>query len=365
MDRKKFGIAYSITGNYVKKTLPSLLSVLDNNANCEEETQVDIKVFFYIQNIDTNELKCLEDLCDKYKVPLEVIDSQECIDALERAGDVAYNDSLVIDLYVVAPSRLDVDYNVLFLQSDVVLNHGKSLYDMAVYDFNNGKKSCASTIDLQSSPMIKGVIPLKSDEHLFNDGVFLTSPRLYKEHHTFEQYAESVKEKGWKFYPYWNVLRSGYGLRNELCVLPIKYQIYPAQKMMKISQWIKIFGLKKADYYKKDEIENALEDPIFIHYINFIVKKPWNRDIPFNYRKERAWPYQEIWNHYADKLGIREELLENWEKTPTEKIKRIFYAFIRPVYVLLCTYFYKKEVKNRNSIINSLTENDRYKITGK
>lgn len=362
MSRPKLGIAYSVTGNYVKKTLPSLLSVLESNARCEEEKQVDICVFFYIQDIEQKSVDCLKKLCDKYKVPVEVFDSQECIDALEHAGDVAYNDSLVIDLYVVAPQRLDVDYNVLFLQSDVVLNHGKNLYELAIYDFEKGKKSCASTIDLQSSPMIKEVIPLGGDQHLFNDGVFLTSPKLYREHHTFEKYAESVKEKGWKFYPYWNVLRSGYGLRDELCVLPLAYQVYPAQYMLKVSQWIKMFGLEKADYYTKDEIERALENPIFIHYVNFIVKKPWHKDLPASYRKEKVWPYQEVWNCYADMLGMREELLESWNKTKTEKMKRFFYDHLRWLYVLLCTYFYKKEVRKRNGIIRNLSDSDYIKI---
>ena len=54
MGRPKLGIAYSVTGNYVKKTLPSLLSVLENNARCEEEKQVDICVFFTFRILSRN-----------------------------------------------------------------------------------------------------------------------------------------------------------------------------------------------------------------------------------------------------------------------------------------------------------------------
>lgn len=359
MSVPKLGLAYSITGNYVEKTLPSLLSVLENNRNCEEGQKVELYVFFYILNIEKGPIAGLKALCDKYGVPLQVIDSQECVDVLEKAGDEAYNDSLVIDLYVVAPSLLEVDYNVLFLQSDVVLNKGKSLYDLATYDFENGRKSCASTIDMQSSPMIKDVIPMPSDQHLFNDGVFLTSPKLYREHKTFEKYAESVKERGWKFYPYWNVLRSGYGLRDELCVLPMEYQVYPAQKMLTIKQWQYIFGLRRADYYSADEIKKALEDPVFIHYINFIVKKPWTRDLPKQYKKQGYWPYQDIWLYYADILENKNAMWEKWDKTKTEKIKRFFFDYFRGFYVLLCAFFYAKDVKRRNNIIRNLTEEDR------
>lgn len=359
MNQLQLGIAYSITGNYVLKTLPSLLSVLENNKNCPKSMQVDLKVFFYIMNIDDLQVGKLKKVCDSYGVEVQIFDSAPYIDALEKAGDEAYNDSLVIDLYVIAPSILQVKYNVLFLQSDVVMNHGCSLLDLAKYDFDAGKKSCASTIDLQSSPIIKGIMPLLRNQHLFNDGVFLTSPKLYKEHDTFGQYIESVKERGWKFYPYWNVLRSGYGLRNELCILPVKYQIYPAQRMLKVSQWKKIFDLKDTEYYTDAELEEALENPIFIHYINFIVKKPWNNDIPREYKKQGYWPYQDIWIYYADLLGNREELVEPWDMTFIEKIKRFFFDYFRWLYIPLCTYYYKKEVFKRNNIINSLSEQDR------
>lgn len=360
---ERLGIAYSITGNYVLKTLPSLVSVLENNRRCRAEDKVEIEVFFYIQDIDEKggQIERLKQVCESYSVKLHVIDSSECIAALEKAGDEAYNDSLVIDLYVVAPSMLDVDYNVLFLQSDVVMNHGHSLKKLAEYDFEGGKKSCASTIDMQSCPLIKSVMPLPKEQHLFNDGVFLTSPRLYKEHNTFGQYIDSVQERGWKFYPYWNVLRSGYGLRNELSVLPIQYQIYPAWRMLKIPQWKKMFLLENADYYSDEELEQALADPVFIHYINFIVKKPWHRDIPREYKKLGYWPYQDIWNDYADLLGNREALMEPWIMSKTEKIKRICFDYFKFLYVPLCRLFYKKEVLQRNRIIEGLSDKDRRK----
>lgn len=360
---RRLGIAYSITGNYVWKTLPSLVSVLENNRSAGADEQVELEVFFYILDIDEKQIERLKRICESYAAPLHIIDSAECIEALEKAGDEAYNDSLVIDLYVVAPSLLDVDYNVLFLQSDVVMNHGHSLKSLAEYDFEGGKKSCASTIDTQSCRLIKGVMPLPEDQHLFNDGVFLTSPKLYKEHDTFGQYIESIQERGWKFYPYWNVLRSGYGLRNELCVLPMKYQVYPAQRMLKITQWKKIFLLEDAEYYSDEEIEQALADPVFIHYINFIVRKPWHQDIPKRYQKIGYWPYQDIWNHYADIAGGREALMEPWHMSKMERIKRIFYDYFRAVYAPLCRYFYKREVLQRNRIIEGLSDKEERSIS--
>lgn len=359
---RRLGIAYSITEKYVLLVLPSLVSVLENNRKCEEADKVEIEVFFYTLDIDESQCERLKEVCKTYSVNCHVIDSSECIKALEMAGDEAYQDSLVIDLFVVAPSMLDVDYNVLFLHSDVVMNHGHSLKELAEYDFEGGKKSCASTIELQDCPLIKKVMPLPKEQHLFNCGVFLVSPRLYKEHSTFEQYIHSVKERGWKFYPYWNVLRNGYGLRNELSVLPIKYQVYPAQKMLKIPQWKKMFLLEKAEYYSDEELEQALADPVFIHYVNFIVRKPWHRDIPKEYKKTGYWPYQDIWNYYADLLGNREALLEPWHMSRMEKMKRICFDYFRFLYVPLCRYFYKREVLQRNRIIDGLSDKDRRNI---
>lgn len=359
MKHPKFGVAYSVTGNYVSKSLPSLVSILENNRKCSEEKQVDLKIYFYILDKDDKQIERLQEVCNSYNVELQIIDAAEYIDILKKAGDKEYNDSLVIDLFLIAPCKLDVDYNVLFLQSDVVMNHGHSLADLAQYDFEGGKYSCASTIDPQSSPMVKAVIPLPRNQHLFNCGVFLVSPKLYKEHNTFGQYADSIKERGWKFNVYWNVLRNGYGLRNELSILPVKYQTYPGQNMLKIPQWKKIFGLKNADYYSDEELQEALEDPVFVHYIFFIVNKPWYDDVPRKYRKVGYWPYQDIWAYYADLLGDRGALTVPWNKTYLEKIKRFFYDYLRPLYIPLCTYFYKKDVIKSNNVINSLSDKDR------
>lgn len=359
MKRPKLGIAYSITGNYVLKTIPSLLSILENNQKCNEEEQVDLSVFFYILDIEDRAIIKLQEVCDHYNVPLEINDAKEYIACLQNAGDVAYGGSLVNDLFIAVLDKLNVDYNVLFIENDVVLNHNCSLKELAEYDFENGKKSCASTIELQNCTAIRNVMPLLQSQYIFNCGVVLASPILYQKHNTFKQYSDSVEEKGWKFYPYWNVLRNAYGLRNELCILPMKYQVYPAQKMLKPSQWLRIFGLQKGDYYSDDEIAEAIEAPVFIHYVNFIVKKPWIKDLPMKYRKEGYWPFQDVWNYYADLVGIRESLMECWDKTFPEKVKRCFFDHSTLIYVWLCTVFYGREVKRRNRIIYGLNDADK------
>lgn len=356
MERRKLGVAYSVTGDYVLETLPSLVSILENNREQSEEEKVELKIFFYIQNQDYKQVDRISRVCNQYDVELEIIDASEYISILADAGDKEYNGSLVIDLFLIVPSVLDVDYNILFLQSDVIMNYGHSLVELARYDFKGGRYSCASTIDMQSSPMIKAVMPLSKNHHVFNCGVFLVSPRLYKEHDTFDQYAFSVKERGWKFYPYWNVLRNAYGLRKELCILSAKYQVYPGQSMLKISQWKKIFWLRAAEYYSDEELKEALADPVFIHYINFIVRKPWYIDLPARYKSKGFWPYQDVWNHYANLAGVREELIKPWKMTKLEKLKRFFYDYFPGLYVATCAYFYKKEVIERNKIIEEILE---------
>lgn len=215
---------------------------------------------------------------------------------------------------------------------------------------------------MESNPIEKSAIPLPKYQHIFNCGVFLVSPKLYKEHNVFGQYIDSVKEKGWKFYPYWNVFRNAYGLRKELSILPAKYQVYPGQKILKISQWKKIFGLKDEEYYSDEEMKDALNDPVFVHYIIFVVNKPWYDDIPKQYKKAGYWPYQDIWTYYADLLGDRDTLMEHWNMTIFEKVKRCFFDYFRPLYVLLCAYFYKRSVIKNNKIIYSLSDEDKSKI---
>ena len=112
-----------------------MISILENNKNCSREKKVDLKVFFYIQDKDDKSVERLKSVCALYDVELQISDASEYVEALKEAGDKPYNNSFIIDLFLVVPSVLDVDYNILFLQSDVVMNYGLSLIDLAEYDW--------------------------------------------------------------------------------------------------------------------------------------------------------------------------------------------------------------------------------------
>ena len=75
------------------------------------------------------------------------------------------------------------------------MNKNQNLYELAVFNFENEKKCCASTIDMQSSPIVKKESRLKENEHIYNTNeIFLLNPKLYIRHKVIEAFETASKD---------------------------------------------------------------------------------------------------------------------------------------------------------------------------
>ncbi len=356
MDTEKMprlGVVYASSDAYAMQTMISLTSVLDNNSMAQTGKSVELDVYVYADQWSNQSIQNLMAIGEQYHTAIQVRRPEEVVDKLKGIGIEPYRGSYMMDAKLIIPLEIETEDNLLFLESDIIMNRGETLYDLACYQFEDEKKSCASVIDMQSSRMIKEAVGLDEEHHVFNTGVFLANPALYRKHDTVGQIVHAIKEKG-MLLPYKDVLRNAYGFRNEICVLPMKYEVYPGQKMLKVDQWMRIFGLHHEEYYSRVEIDAALENPCFIHYIDFIVSKPWLQD---EFEKKGMWPYIDIWEFYQDKTVYRNVEKSEWNRTNIEKIKRIFFKYFRGVWVELCTISYKREVKKRNKMIANRVDN--------
>lgn len=350
MDSEKIsrlGVVYASSDAYAMQTMTSLTSVLDNNSMAQAEKRVELDVYVYTDQWSDQSVQNLMKIGEQYHVAIEVRRPEEVVDKLKEIGIEPYRGSYMMDAKIIIPLEIETEYNLLFLESDIVMNRGETLYDLACYQFEEGKKSCASVIDMQSSRMIKEVVGLDEKHHVFNTGVFLVNPILYRKHDTVGQIVRAIEEKG-MLLPYKDVLRNAYGFRNEISVLPMKYEVYPGQKMIKVDQWMRIFGLDYKEYYSRAEIDAALEKPCFIHYIDFIVSKPWLRD---EFEKKGMWPYIDVWEFYQDKTVYRNIDKAEWDRTNKEKVKRFVFKYFRMLWIEMCTISYKRDVKRRNTMI--------------
>lgn len=345
-NKPNLGICFATNDGYAMPTVVTMCSVLDNNANAASDKQVNIIVYVYADNWSEISLKNLETVATKYGAELVIKDPSAIYARLRKIDPDAWCGTFAADVRLFVGDEIDVDYNIACLDSDVIMLPGTDLYELAIFDFSKEKKSCASVIDLQSSPFMKKLPKLNKNQHIYNtNGIFLINPKLYKEHETASFFEKDARRIAYMSKPYKNVVRNAYSLKEEIITLPMKYQVYPAQRMLKIKQWFYIFKLSKREYYSFDEIKKAISSPVFIHFIWFIVNKPWNtfpvKEFPF----QNEWIYYKNLTPYADVQNKTEVL------SFLDSIKFFLYKNFTWLYVFFCAFFYRREVYKRNSII--------------
>ena len=348
MKKPNLGVVYCANNDYVMPTCISLCSVLENNRNAPTNEQVELSVHIFAEKWTDASVQIITEMVKKYSVDLFFYDPEKIIEKLQKLDPEPWCGTYSADVRLYVAEYIDVDYNVCCLDSDVIMNKDQNLYELAIFDFDIKKKCCASTIDMQSSPIVKKEAKLKSNEYIYNtNGIFLLNPRLYIQQGTIECFEAASKQIALIYKPYKDVLRNAYALKDKITPLPMKYQVYPGQKLLAIRQWLFIFALKKTEYYSKEEIKAALDKPVFIHFVNFIVQKPWYKTHISHFPFLDAWEYYRsltVFNNLTP-LEVRSERIE--------VIKRFFYKYLRSMYVFLCGVAYRLDVHQRNKKIRN------------
>jgi len=348
MNKPNLGVVYCANNDYVMPTCISLCSVLENNRNAPTNEQVELSVHIFAENWTEKSVQIITEMTKKYSVDLFFYNPEKIIEKLQKLDPEPWCGTYSADVRLYVAEYIDVDYNICCLDSDVIMNKNQNLYELAVFNFENEKKCCASTIDMQSSPIVKKESRLKENEHIYNtNGIFLLNPKLYIRHKVIEAFETASKDIALIYKPYKDVLRNAYALKGNITPLPMKYQVYPGQKLLKIPQWLFLFALNQKQYYSKNEIEAALKNPVFIHFVNFIVQKPWYIS------KIRDFPFFDIWEYYRSLTVFRDLVPKEDITSGLDMIKLFFYKYLRIPYVLLCASAYRLEVMQRNKKIRN------------
>lgn len=350
IEKPKVGIVLATNEAYAMPTCVTLCSVLENNRKALPERQVDVVAYIYADHWTDHSLYCIKELAQKYNCPIEIKDPSNIYTLLSNViENDTYAGTFAAEVRLFAPLEIDVDYNLICLDSDVAMISGSDLYELATLDLNQFNASCASTIDMQSSRMIKSVANMGKNIHIYNiDGIFLVNSKLYRQHKVDELLRKESKRVAYALNPYWMMVRNGYVLRDEIVPLPMKYQVYPPMKgLIKEKDWMFIFGLKYEEYYSHEQIREALDNTVFVHYINWIFRKPWNS---YPYVKEPI-PFHDEWDKYQSLTLYKIEKKPVHIASFQEKFRYYIFRYFYKPYVLMCGIFYRKEVRKRNKIV--------------
>lgn len=271
-------VLYTCDNNYVWLMGISAISMFEKNKEIEK-----LNVYLLGENISEENKKILSEIAEKYNRRITVIDVPQ-LDIPEALVSARWPLSAFTRLYAgeLLPAEID---RVLYLDCDTIIEGDLSeldVWDVEGYTFW-GIKDCIGQ-------EYKKNIGIEAEGLYVNAGVLLINlPRLRK---------ISVKDRLAKYmakyeklinYADQDVLNGAF--KGAIGVLPPKFDVMTIAATHKYSEIQKL--RRPTNYYSESEIENAVSNPVLIHYTtNMRVVRPWfsNTNHPFasNFRKYMA-----------------------------------------------------------------------------
>lgn len=268
MQKDPIHVVYASDGFYFPYIYVSVKTLLENNK------MDDVIVHYIQQNVETQQLEKLQELGISFKKTIDSIPFSipEEFDEILPAYGVASKTTYI--KFWFASMFPDLD-KVLYLDPDtLVLGSLREMYDTDLGDNLIGGV-------IECLPYYHRVASKMSDSQSYiNGGMVLCNLRQWRNMH-FERLAlERLKDTS-------HNLNYDQGVLNEICgshikLLDPKYNVLAEVFQFKNAQQIKHrYGFSY--YYSQEQINNAINNPVIVHFTGFLYGKPMNLkcDHPF------------------------------------------------------------------------------------
>lgn len=133
-------------------------------------------------------------------------------------------------------------------------------------------------------------------------------------------------------------------LKNKILKLPVKYNLFGYFNELKYKNVLRLSYLNENEYYSKDEINNAINKPVFVHFLILFADVPW---------KDYSNPLYNKFKFYANLTPFDEE--EIYKPISFSKSKIIFHKIAKflPEYIFffsIIAKFYLKIILNKKKL---------------
>lgn len=250
-------VAYSCNEAYIEHTGISILSLLENNKDDFEM----IKIYFVGKNVSNNSISILKDITNVFNSKLIYIDFDYLCKDLDINSTGRHIETVYTKLFF---SDIFEEEKILYIDSDTVIN--RSLISFWNIDINDYLVAGVSTPSIGD----KKKLGLSESDLFINDGVVLMNLDGLRKGDYKLKFLDCISY--YKGDP--PVLSEG--VINKVCKGKIKI-VSPKFNLMSglISyKHSKFNGIR--NFYSKKELNEAIENPVIIHYLSGFYNRPWN-----------------------------------------------------------------------------------------
>ncbi len=260
----QINVVYQFNENYVPYAGVSITSLLENNKNAEK-----IDIYILGEELTDSSIEKLRLSAANYGRNIIFKDTREIIDKMKEWGLPSYRGAYSANLRLFLPMILGkTDLRILYLDADTIVN--RSIEELIEIDMDN--YSIAMVLD-SLGRNYKTIVGLKENEFYYNSGVVLFDMKNWINHRCTERIISYLKKggKSWSS-PDQNLLNVV--CKNEIMRISPAYNLQPVHLVFDIKDYYRCYG--KIAYYNREQLENAVNQPVIYHFYRFLGQFPWH-----------------------------------------------------------------------------------------
>ena len=286
---KEINILYTTDNNYVKYMMVSLLSLLENNKNLKR-----INIHIIYDGLDKDNFKRIEFIANNYdNCNIYFYKYNENYNVYQGTipkwrGTSIANARLFYNCYVK-----NVD-NILYLDSDTLIVNSLDILpksNMPVTAcLDHLSKKYWSNLD---SSLVK----------YCNSGVLWINCNEWDNYNCDEKILKTIDKDLFLTYPDQDILNIA--LTKDIEVLPLNYNVFPIEYYYDFNSLMRFYKINEIDFYNKDEVKDAINNPIILHLLDIQGKRPWHKNNIHPFNKEFDKYYFQLFDKKENSLNQR------------------------------------------------------------
>lgn len=315
--------AYSFDNGYAQHAGVSILSLLANNQDIDE-----INIYVIDNSISNANKKRIATIINKYHRHIHYLDLDQLTADLNIK--TKFNRSAYGRIFI---SNIVDAERIIYIDSDTVIN--KSLRNLLSVDMTN---SLVAGVQDTVNPYYLYKIGLDNSYKYINDGgVIILNLALWRKMNIVQKSINFImKFNG-------NPPHNDQGTINKVCagrikILPASYNVMAPMFNFTSKQILSLFEMKV--YYSQSELNEAVNNPIVIHYTDEFFNRPWFSNC--------THPLKNLYLEYLAKSPWKDTRLKFKELTKNCKIQNWVYENCPfPIYKLMIYFIKYKHIFKR------------------
>ncbi len=261
-------VLYQSDDNYAVFMGVSICSLLDNNQSAD-----DIRIYIIDDSISLENKEKLTRMIYSYGRKITFLTGESISGRKEIAAAFAYtgmrkNTHSYLKMFIdeLAP---ELDGRIVYIDCDTAVTG--DLTELMTIDMQGN--TVGMVMDSLMTTKCKTAVGIAGKERYYNSGVILIDLAQWKKRQCSGRILSHIKNVRTYGTVDQDVLNIE--LKGEILALPVEYNLQPIHLDYPYRTYAGVYKHKET-YYKKEEIEKAVNAPKIVHYLRYLGEGPWN-----------------------------------------------------------------------------------------